>query len=163
MDTFTADAREALRRAHTEARNQSHEQLDQLHLLLGLAQDGRSAAGRALRSLSITSDQIRAAMEVKLPRGESPPARRLGRNQQAKRAMRLAARLALRQSEGNPLAPVGSDQLLMGIFLARRGLGHELLAEQNISRQHLRDALAAAKSHNDKGESSWIVRKSNRS
>src|SRR5688572_5132497 len=97
MDTFTADARDALRRAHSEARAQSHEELDQLHLLLGLSQDGKSAGGRALRALAITPQTISRAAE-QLPRGESPPARRLGRNHAAKRALKLAARMALRET-----------------------------------------------------------------
>jgi excisionase family DNA binding protein len=142
MEQFTADARAALKRAHAEARAAAHERLDTLHLLLGLALDGQSAAGRALKSLGVSVELVRRAIESKLSAGAAPPARRLGRNAQAKRAMRLAARLALKQGDNNPLSPVGTDHLLGGVFLARGGLGHELLAGQGITRKRLRDVLA---------------------
>jgi excisionase family DNA binding protein len=141
MDHYTADARAALKRAHGEARTYAHEQLDPLHLLLGLSEDGKSAAGRALKVLAIRPQVIRAAIESKLSPGEQPAPRRLARNAQAKRAMRLAARLALREGANNPLSPVGTDHLLSGVFLARNGLGHELLAKHNVTRQRLRDVL----------------------
>jgi len=146
MDTFTADARAALKRAHAQARELAHQKLDVLHLLLGLAEDGRSAAGRALGSLGVKPSEIRKRLQQSSPpRGTSPPARRLGRNAQAKRAMRLAARLAMREGDGGPLSPVGTDHLLTGVFLARQGSGHELLTQHKITRQRLREALAQAK------------------
>lgn len=143
MDSFTADAREALKRAHSAARASGHVELDSLHLLLGLADDGKSAtggAGRALRTLGVKVDVIQRAMSS-LARGAAPPARRLPRNAQAKRAMRLASRMALRDGEGNPLSPVGTDHLLTGIFLARQSRGHALLVERGVTRGKLREAL----------------------
>jgi excisionase family DNA binding protein len=141
MDNFTADAREALKRAHAEARGYAHEQLDQLHLMLGLADDGKSPAGRALASLGVTPAVLRASLESEISPGPQPAARRLGRNAEAKRAMRMASRLALREGENNPLSPVGTDHLLTGILLARRGRGHDLLLKQGVTRARLKQAL----------------------
>src|SRR5947208_2522203 len=53
LDNFTADARQALKLAHAEARRSAHERLDQGHLLLGLAANQKSAAGQAMRDLGI--------------------------------------------------------------------------------------------------------------
>src|SRR3954469_16655523 len=47
----------ALKPAHPEARRYAHDQLDQGHLLLGLAIEGKSAAAQALTRLGITIDQ----------------------------------------------------------------------------------------------------------
>jgi len=143
LDTFTGDARESLKRAHGEARALGHGALDQLHLLLGLAQDGQSSAGRSLAAMGVGAEDIRKRIEREIARGEGPSARRLGRNPAAKRAMRLAARLATREGGGHPLSPVGTDHLLMGIFLAREGLGHAFLLERKINRQRLKEARAA--------------------
>ncbi len=150
LDTFTADARQALKRAHGEARGFAHVELDQLHLLLGLAADGTSSAGRALKALGVSVEEIQKRIEREIARGEEPSARRLGRNPAAKRAMRLAARLATREGGGHPLSPVGTDHLLTGIFLAREGLGHQLLAEKKVSRQRLKETLAAVETQKSK-------------
>jgi excisionase family DNA binding protein len=141
MENFTADARAALRRAHAEARTASHEELDPLHLLLGLAEDGKSAAGRALRGIGISTQTIREAMQKSLTAGAEPPARRLPRNAKAKRALRLAARMALREGNDNPLSPIGTDHLLTGVFLTRNARAHELLTGHNVTRRRLKKAL----------------------
>src|SRR5438128_1709589 len=47
LEEYTAAARQALKLAHAEARRYGHEQLDQAHLLLGLAAEGKSAAAKA--------------------------------------------------------------------------------------------------------------------
>jgi excisionase family DNA binding protein len=143
MDNFTAPAREALKKAHGEARQYAHEKLDQGHLLLALAADAKSPAARALRTFAITSDVVRRAIEAKMTPGDAPPPRRLSRTPEAKRAMRMASRLALREGAG-PLSPVGTDHLLMGILLARRGIGHDVLVSHDATRHRLRDALRAA-------------------
>ena len=95
--------------------------------------------------------------------GDAPPPRRLSRTPEAKRAMRMASRLALREGSG-PLSPVGTDHLLMGILLARRGLGHEILISHDVTRHRLRDELrgggrvggvvAAGAEHTHQGERS---------
>jgi excisionase family DNA binding protein len=143
MDNFTAPAREALKKAHGEARQYAHEKLDQAHLLLALASDGKSPAAKALKTFAITPDIVRRAIESHMTPGDAPPPRRLSRTPEAKRAMRMASRLALREGSG-PLSPVGTDHLLMGILLSRRGLGHEILIQHDATRHRLRDALRAA-------------------
>ena len=142
-DEFTASARQVLRRAHSEARRHKHPRLDPAHLLLGLAEETSSGTARSLCSLGITPDVIRLAIHAHLLPGEAPPARRLARTPEAKRAMRLAAKLAARESGGTPLSPIGTDHLLTGIFLSRRGLGHQILAEHHVSRDRLREALSS--------------------
>src|SRR5688500_7170209 len=143
MDNFTAPAREALKKAHGEARQYAHEKLDQAHLLLALASDGKSPAARALKKFSITPDVVRRAIESNMTPGDAPPPRRMSRTPEAERAMRMASRLALREGAG-PFSPVGTDHLLMGILLARRGLGYEILIQHDATRHRLHDALRAA-------------------
>ena len=152
LENYTASARVALKAAHAEARRYAHEFLDASHVLLGLASDGRSSAAAALRSLGITPERVRESIESHLAPGTAPAARRLGRTPEAKRAIRLATRLAIRESPGKALAPVGTDHLLMGILLSRRGLGFEILSQHNVTRQRLRRALAESQSQRPKGD-----------
>ena len=141
MDRFTADAKAALKRAHAEARAASHEELDPLHLLLGLAEGAKSAAGRALRVIGVSTDAIRRTIQESITPAAHPPARRLPRNPHAKRALRLAARLALRQGNDNPLSPIGTDHLLIGVFLTRNSRAHELLVANHATSHRLRKVL----------------------
>src|SRR5947209_5276514 len=47
LDDYTAAGRQVLKRAHAEARNYGHTQLDTGHLLLAIALESRSATARA--------------------------------------------------------------------------------------------------------------------
>lgn len=157
LDDYTAAGRKVLKLAHAEARTYGHERLDTGHVLLALALDGRSAASRALREFGITPELIRTALEQRLTPGPQPAPRRLPRTADAKRAMRLASTLARRQADKahSPLAPVGTDHLLAGILLARRGLGAQILTQHAVTRRRLKEALARASkdsSDNAKGE-----------
>lgn len=157
LDDYTAAGRKVLKLAHAEARSYGHERLDTGHVLLALALDGRSAAARALRKFAITPELIRTALEQRLTRGPQPAPRRLPRTADAKRAMRLASTLARRQADKahSPLAPVGTDHLLAGILLARRGLGAQILTQHAVTRRRLKEALGRASkdsSDSPKGE-----------
>jgi excisionase family DNA binding protein len=143
IDNFTSAARMALKQAHSEARRYGHAYLGQEHLLLGLLSDPDSLAARTLRALAIDRSRIRKIIDEKTAPAEGPIARRLGRNAEAKRAMRLAMRLARRKDQSGEVA-VGTDHLLMGILLSRRGLGHEILKTNHITRARLRWAMAEA-------------------
>ena len=147
LEHYTAAARQALRTAHAEARRYAHQELDQGHLLLGLASETKSAAGRVLRRLGIDIKQVRQAIESQLTPAPQPVPRRLPRNAQTKRAMRIASKLAVKQShkDRTPLPLIGSDHLLLGILLSRHGLGHDLLASAGVSRRTLKQALRSAK------------------
>ena len=57
------------------------------------------------------------------------------------RALRLAARLALREGNDNPLSPIGTDHLLIGVFLTRNSRAHELLVANHATSHRLRKAL----------------------
>jgi len=142
IDNFTVAARMALKQGHSEARRYGHSFLGQEHLLLGLMSDTKSVAARALRLLGVESAAVRNAIGERSIQTSPLVPRRLGRNVEAKRAMRLAARLAKKNSPAGERALVGTDHLLMGILLARRGLGFEILKRHNITRALLRPLLA---------------------
>lgn len=144
LDNYTTAARQALKHAHGEARRCAHAQLDQGHLLLGVAETDAGAA-RLLRKLGITPDLIRAELERKLTPGPQPVPRRLPRSPDAKRAMRIASKLARKEAPGDsPLNRVGADHLLLGIHFSRQGIGHDILKSHGVTRRSLRAALRGA-------------------
>jgi len=141
LDDYTAAGRQVLKRAHAEARTYGHAQLDTGHLLLAIALESRSATARAVRDLGLTPESIRPVLEQRLTVSPQPAPRRLPRTPEAKRAMRLAAKLAQKQSRDDAAAPIGTDHLLTGILLARRGIGAEILIAHGITRRLLKQAL----------------------
>ena len=142
MENFSAAAQLALKQAHSEARRYNHPHLGQEHLLLGLVADAQAPTTKALRALKITPSQLRREIESAAPAGSTPVPRRLGRSVDAKRAMRVAAKLARRAVQSDGQAIIGTDQLLMGVLLSHQGLGHQILRQHKITRQRLHDALA---------------------
>ena len=149
LDDYTAAGRQVLKRAHTEARTYGHEQLDTGHLLLAIALDSRSAAARAVRELGLTPESIRLVLEQRLAPGTQPAARRLPRAPEAKRAMRLASKLAQKHARDGATVPVGTDHLLAGVLLARRGLGAEILTQHGVTRRRLKQALRPGTHHGE--------------
>jgi excisionase family DNA binding protein len=141
MENFSAAAQLALKQAHSEARRYNHPQLGQEHLLLGLVADPDASTTKALRELAIEPGPLRREIESAAPPGSMPVPRRLGRSVDAKRAMRMAAKLARRAVQSDGQAIIGTDHLLMGVLLSHQGLGHQILRQHKITRQRLRAAL----------------------
>jgi len=137
MGNFTPSARAAIRLAHSEARHYNHAYLGQEHLLLGLAADVASPAGRFLAARGADANRIRELIEARVAPGEAPVPRRLGRTPRAKKAMRLAAK----EAEHRDCRHIGDEHLLLGIALCGEGLGFELLRELGVSGDEVRQAI----------------------
>lgn len=137
MENFSVDARQAIRSAHAAARSYNHHYLGQEHLLLALAADETSPAGRVLGQLGLGAEQAKTAVEARVQAGDTTPPRRLGRTDRAKRAMRLAERRA--REAGKP--QVDGADLLMGIALCGEGVGYEILQQGGITAELLEKTL----------------------
>lgn len=137
MDSFTPEARQAIKGAHSEARRYCHSYLGQEHLLLGFATSPGCPAGQILAQLGLSAEAIRKEVETRVQPGDAnPPPRRLGRTDRCKKAMRLATRKAA--DEGERL--VSSTHLLRGIAELGDGLGHEILQAKAITAEQINAA-----------------------
>lgn len=156
MDDLTPSARRAIKQAHSEARRYNHPLLGPEHLLLGLSADPRTRSARALAMLSVDAQVIREHLESRVPPRTTAVPRRLGRSADAKQAMRLAAKLARRDAQRSVGdGRVGTHHLLLGVLLARRGVGSEILRTINVTHQRLVQAVDQSRSAEDptsKGE-----------
>ncbi len=135
MDNFSAEARQALKSAHSEARRYAHRYLGQEHLLLAMVAQADSAPAGVLRAAGLDIDKLRWAVEARLPAGQGPVPRRLARDPAAKAAMRAAEREALAAG-----ISVGTGELLLGILRSGNGPGYEILAAAGLTAEQ---ALAA--------------------
>lgn len=140
--TLSPAARAVLRAAFAEARRYNHRHLGQEHLLLGLAADPQSTTARALGAFKLDLDTLRADFERRLAVGDGPPPRRMGRMPRTRKAMRLAAVEA--RAAGCRL--VEPEHLLLGLLLARDGVGYEMLADAGVTLEQMRNTLTQEKS-----------------
>lgn len=138
LSDFTLGARLAIKHAHSEARRYGHTCLGQGHLLLGILSDAASQAAQVLNATGLDLKTARGAIEQRMGCGSGPVARRLGRDGDAKHAMRIAQKLAERDASASAL--VSTDHLLRGMLLSRRGLGYEMLRGCGITLSRLRAA-----------------------
>ncbi len=170
FERFTDEAREVVVRAQHEADTLGHDYLGTEHLLLGLASDD-GAAGAALRSLGVSSDELRASA---LPR----PARRdadalatigidldevrsrveeafgpgaLERTRAGKRRFcrarpfgpfaKRTLELSLREALSRGDRCIGSEHVLLGLLRAGEGPAVRLLEQRGLPPEAVRAAV----------------------
>ena len=83
---FTDRARQAVQFAQEEARLGGHTYVGTEHLLLGLLSESEGVAAKALGSLGISRDAVRAQVEELIGHGEASPAGHLPFTPPAKKA-----------------------------------------------------------------------------
>jgi len=87
---FTERAQKVVVLAQEEARRLGHNVVGTEHILLGLAAEGEGVAARALQSMNISLEAVRAEVERVIGRGDHPPQGPIGFTPRAKRVLELA-------------------------------------------------------------------------
>jgi Clp amino terminal domain, pathogenicity island component len=126
---FTPRARQAVQAARDEAQRLAADRVEPAHLVLGLLSETEGIAARALAAQGIGLDEAEARFEAPEAPAKKPPAF----SNEAKRAMQLALREALKRGHNY----IGTEHLLLGVLAAGEGSGVELLVALGV------DAAAA--------------------
>lgn len=124
ISSFTEDARSILNAARTAAERLGHRAVETDHLLIGIAFDQSSAAGRALREAGANPARIEAAMQQYRP----PSAPHEGTPDLSPAVQRLLEKAG--QSGGGEITP---EHLLRVLLEETKGLSHMALREMRIS------------------------------
>ena len=95
FERFTDRARRVVVLAQDEARSLNHNYIGTEHLLLGLITEGEGVAAKALESLDIIKDAVRAAVIDIIGEGEKPVEGHIPFTPRAKRVFELSLREAL--------------------------------------------------------------------
>jgi ATP-dependent Clp protease ATP-binding subunit ClpA len=125
FERFTDRARRAIVLAQEEARLLNHDYVGTEHLLLGLAHEGQGVAARALESLGISLEAVRAQVEAVLGRGERAPSGHLPFTPRAKKVLELTLREALELGHDY----IGTEHILLGLIREGEGVAAQVLVQ----------------------------------
>jgi prophage maintenance system killer protein len=134
---FTDRARGVVQLAQEEARLLNHHYVGTEHLLLGLLREGEGVAAKALASLGISLEAVRAQVEELIGHGQSTPAGPIPFTPRAKKALALSLREALQLGHNY----IGTEHLLLGLAREGEGVAAELLVGFGAGHARLRDQV----------------------
>src|SRR3546814_9223180 len=110
FERFTDRARRVVVLAQEEARMLSHNYIGTEHILLGLIHEGEGVAAKALESLDISLEAVRAQVEEIIGQGQQAPIGHHPFTQRAQKQLELSVRGALQR--GNSY--IGTKHIMLG-------------------------------------------------
>ncbi len=122
---FTDRARRATVVAQEEARLLNHNYLGTEHLLLGLLRERDGIAAKALASLGISLEAVRAQVEEIIGRGTAAPTGHIPFTPRAKKVMELSLREALQLGHNY----IGTEHILLGLLREGEGVAAQVLVK----------------------------------
>ena len=111
FERFTDRARRVVVLAQEEARMLNHNYIGTEHILLGLIHEGEGVAAKALESLGIALEGVRAQVEEIIGQGQQSPSGHIPFTPRAKKVLELspargaAARPQLHRHRAHPARP----------------------------------------------------------
>jgi ATP-dependent Clp protease ATP-binding subunit ClpC len=124
FERFTDRARRVVVLAQEEARLLNHNYIGTEHILLGLIHEGEGVAAKALESLGISLEAVRAQVEEIIGQGQSAPTGHIPFTPRAKKVLELSLREALQLGHNY----MGTEHILLGILREGEGVAAQVLA-----------------------------------
>jgi ATP-dependent Clp protease ATP-binding subunit ClpA len=125
FERFTDRARRVVVLAQEEARLLNHNYIGTEHMLLGLIHEGEGVAARALESLGISLEAVRAQVEEIIGQGQSAPVGHIPFTPRAKKVFELSLREALQLGHNY----IGTEHLLLGLIREGEGVAAQVLVK----------------------------------
>ncbi|MGI6149101.1 MAG: ATP-dependent Clp protease ATP-binding subunit [Firmicutes bacterium] len=120
---FTERAQRVIVLSQEEARRLGHNVVGTEHLLLGLIAEGEGVAARALQTLDISIDKVRAEIERVIGRGEAGVSGPSGFTPRTKRVLELAFDEARQLGHSY----IGTEHILLGLIREGEGVAAQVL------------------------------------
>ncbi len=138
FERFTDRAQQVVVLAQEEARLLNHNYVGTEHILLGLVHDGDGVAAKALASLSISLEAVRAQVVEVVGQGETPPPEgHIPFTPRAKKVFELSLREALQLGHDY----IGTEHLLLGLVREGQGVAAQVLVSMGANLKPLRDQV----------------------
>src|SRR5919199_211556 len=148
FERFTDRARRVVVLAQEEARMLSHNYIGTEHILLGLIHEGEGVAAKALESLNISLEAVRAQVEEIIGQGQQAPSGHIPFTPRAKKVLELSLREALQLGHNY----IGTEHILLGLIREGEGVAAQVLvklgADLNRVRQQVIQLLSRRTKNN---------------
>jgi ATP-dependent Clp protease ATP-binding subunit ClpC len=128
FERFTDRARRVVVLAQEEARMLSHNYIGTEHILLGLIHEGEGVAAKALESLGISLEAVRAQVEEIIGQGQQAPSGHIPFTPRAKKVLELSLREALQLGHNY----IGTEHILLGLIHEGEGVAAKALESLGI-------------------------------
>jgi ATP-dependent Clp protease ATP-binding subunit ClpA len=125
FERFTDRARRVVVLAQEEARLLNHNYVGTEHLLLGLIHEGQGVAAKALESLGISLEAVRAQVEEIIGQGQQAPTGHIPFTPRAKKVLELSLREAKQLGHNY----IGTEHILLGLIREGEGVAAHVLVE----------------------------------
>ncbi|HEY0002708.1 MAG TPA: Clp protease N-terminal domain-containing protein [Actinoplanes sp.] len=135
---FTDRARKVVVTAQEEARARSNNQISVAHLVLGLLVDPTALGARAIVAQGVSLEAVRQAAVASLPAAADSVPALIPFEPQAKKALDLTFREALRMNHNH----VGTEHILVALLELEDGSG--ILADLGVAKAPAEASIAAA-------------------
>src|ERR687889_348967 len=125
FERFTDRARRVVVLAQEEARMLNHNYIGTEHILLGLIHEGEGVAAKALESLGISLEAVRAQVEEIIGQGQQAPSGHIPFTPRAKKVLELSLREALQLGHNY----IGTEHILLGLIREGEGVAAQVLVK----------------------------------
>jgi ATP-dependent Clp protease ATP-binding subunit ClpA len=138
FERFTDRARRVVVLAQDEARLLNHNYVGTEHILLGLIQEGKGVAAKALESLGISLQAVRAQVEEIIGRGQQAPfPGHIPFTPRAKKVMELSLRESLQLGHSY----IGTEHILLGLIREGDGVAAQVLVKLGADLNRVRQQV----------------------
>ena len=137
FERFTDRARRVVVLAQDEARGLKHNYIGTEHLLLGLISEGEGVAAKALETMEIKGEAVRASVIEIIGEGEKPVEGHIPFTPRAKRVFELSLREALQLGHNY----IGTEHLLLGLLKEGEGVAAQVLTKQGADLAQVRQTV----------------------
>ena len=115
----------------------NHNYIGTEHILLGLIHEGEGVAAKALESLDISLEAVRAQVEEIIGQGQQAPSGHIPFTPRAKKVLELSLREALQLGHNY----IGTEHILLGLIHEGEGVAAKALESLGISLEAVRSQV----------------------
>ncbi len=137
FERFTDRARRVVVLAQEEARLLNHNYIGTEHILLGLIHEGEGVAAKALESLGISLEAVRAQVEEIIGHGGQAPSGHIPFTPRAKKVLELSLREALQLGHNY----IGTEHILLGLIREGEGVAAQVLVKLGADLNRVRQQV----------------------
>jgi ATP-dependent Clp protease ATP-binding subunit ClpC len=137
FERFTERARQVIVLAQDEARKLKHDYIGTEHLLLGLLREEEGPAARALESLGLTLEEVRAHVARTVGQGDEVATGQIPFTPRSKKVLELSLREAIELGHNY----IGTEHILLGLVRENDGVAVRIMLEFDADAEKIRNEI----------------------